>query len=129
MTFLFFAIAIGLCCGANAWMVALIGTSTMALVTIIFSKVGHDNAGSADYILIFRSDRKAPWDEINAEAQSLISWKQLRGATDLDHGKDFEYTYSVRLASKAKPESIVGELSNGVMRQVTLITPENHLEL
>lgn len=129
MTFLFFAIAIGLCSGANAWMVALIGTSIISLVTIIFSKVGHDNAGSADYILIFRSDRKAPWDEITAEAQSLISWKQLRGATDLDHGKDFEYTYSVRLASKTKPESIVGELSNGVMRQVTLITPENHLEL
>ena len=129
MTFLFFAIGIGLCSGANAWMVALIGTAIISLVTIIFSKVGHDKAGSADYILIFRSDRKAPWDEIKAEAQSLISWKQLRGATDLDHGKDFEYTYSVRLASKAKPESIVGELSNGIMRQVTLITPENHLEL
>ncbi|MCG8607912.1 DUF4956 domain-containing protein [bacterium] len=129
MTFLFLAIGIGLCCGANAWMVAVSGTVIISLITIIFSKIGHDKAGSADYILIFRSDRKSPWEELQPEAQSLISWKQLRGATDLDHGKDFEYTYSVKLASKAKPESIVGELSNGVMRQVTLITPENHLEL
>ena len=66
---------------------------------------------------------------MNQEAQSLLSWKQLRGATDIDHGKEFEYTYSVRLGSRATPEKLVSQLSNGVIRQVTLITPENHLEL
>ncbi|NIR49002.1 DUF4956 domain-containing protein [candidate division KSB1 bacterium] len=129
MTFLFLAIGIGLCCGANAWLVAIIGTSTISVVTVVMSKIGHNAAGSADYILIFRSDQKEPWNSIKPEAQSLISWKQLRGATDIDHGKDFEYTYSVKLASKASPEKIVSELSNGVVREVTLITPENHLEL
>lgn len=129
MTFLFLAIGIGLCCGANAWMVAIMGTALIALITIVMSKVGHDAVGSADYILIFRSNENDPWNSIRPEAQSLISWKQLRGATDIDHGKEFEYTYSVRLASKASPEKIVGELSNGVVREVTLITPENHLEL
>ncbi|MFQ5649794.1 MAG: DUF4956 domain-containing protein [bacterium] len=129
MTFLFLSIGIGLCCGANAWMVAISGTVIISLITIIMSRVGHDQAGSADYILIFRSYEKEPWEKINPEAQSLLSWKQLRGATDIDQGKDFEYTYSVRLASKATPERIVSELSNGVIRQVTLITPENHLEL
>ncbi len=129
MTFLFLAIGIGLCCGANAWMVAITGTVVISLITVIMSKVGHDRAGSADYILIFRSNEKEPWQKINPEAQALLSWKQLRGATDINSGKDFEYTYSVRLANKATPEKIVGELSNGVIRQVTLITPENHLEL
>lgn len=129
MTFLFLSIGIGLCCGANAWMVAISGTVIISLITILMSKVGHDQAGSADYILIFKSQEKEPWEKLKAEAQSLVSWKQLRGATDIDHGDDFEYTYSVRLAAKATPERIVGELSNGVIREVTLITPENHLEL
>ena len=129
MTFLFLGIGIGLCCGANAWLVTIIGTALISLITIVMSKIGNTKAGSADYIMIFRSEHHDPWAKIKPEAQSLISWKQLRGATDLDHGKDFEYTYSIRLASKASAEQIVGAMSNGVVRNVTIITPENHLEI
>ncbi len=129
MTFLFLSIGIGLCCGANAWMVGIIGTTMISLITILMTKVGHNTVGSADYILIFRSDQKEPFEKIDPAARDLLSWKQLRGATDINQGKDFEYTYSVRLASKVTPERIVGELSNGIIRDVTLIAPENHLEL
>ncbi len=130
MTFLFLAIGIGLCCGANAWMVAVIGTVMISLITVVMSKIGHGNVGSADYILIFRSNQKEPWSAVSPSAQDMISWKQLRGATDVDSGKEFEYTYNVRLASKASPEHIVSEFGkNGTIRQVTMIAPENHLDL
>ncbi len=129
MTFLFLGIGIGLCSGANAWMVAIIGTVLISLITILMSKIGHDKAGSADYIMIFRSEHSEPWEKVKPEAQSLIAWKQLRGATDLDHGKEFEYTYSIKLAPKASPERVIGAMSNGAVRQVTIITPENHLEI
>ena len=130
MTFLFLSIGIGLCCGASAWMVALIGTLFIGLSTIVMSKIGHHKASSADYILIFRSDQKEPWSHLPATALEMISWKQLRGATDVNSGKEYEYTYNVRLASKATAESIVSALgSNGVARQVTMIAPENHLEI
>ena len=130
MTFLFLSIGIGLCCGASAWMVALIGTLFTALATVVMSKVGAHKASSADYILIFRSDNKEPWDHLPAAAQELIAWKQLRGATDVDAGKEFEYTYNVRLASKVSAERVVGAFSgNGAARQVTMIAPENHLEI
>lgn len=130
MTFLFLAIGIGLCCGANAWLVAVIGTAVISLITVVMSKIGHGGAGSADYILIFRSNQKEPWSSVSPAAQDLIAWKQLRGVTDVDSGNEFEYTYNVRLASKASPERIVGEFGkNGGMKQVTMITPENHLDL
>jgi uncharacterized membrane protein YhiD involved in acid resistance len=130
MTFLFLAIGIGLCCGANAWMVAVIGTVMVSSITIVMSKIGHGKVGSADYILIFRSNQKDPWNAVSPAAQDMISWKQLRGATDVDSGAEFEYTYNVRLASKTSPERVVGELGkNGAIRQVTMITPENHLDL
>ncbi len=129
MTFLFLGIGIGLCCGANAWIVAIIGTALISAITIVISKIGGSKAGSADYIMIFRSEHKDPWEKIKPEAHSLISWKQLRGATDLNQGKDFEYTYSIRLAPKASPEHVVSAMSNGVVRNVTIITPENHLEI
>ncbi len=128
MTFLFLGIGVGLCCGANAWIVAIIGTAMISLLTIVMSKIG-SKTSSADYIMIFRSEHKEPWEKLKPEAQSLIAWKQLRGATDVNQGKDFEYTYSIRLAHKASPESIVGAMSNGVVRNVTIITPENHLEI
>jgi len=129
MAFLFLAISIGLTAGANVWMVGVIGTIVISLITLVMSRIGHNLVGSADYILIFRSEQKEPWNALPAEAQRLIAWKQLRGATDVDHGQDFEYTYSVRLAPRASAERIVGEFSNGVIRQVTLIAPENHLEI
>lgn len=129
MTFLFVAIGIGLTAGANVWMVGLLGTATIALMTIAMTKIGHNSAVSGDYILIFRSNHKEPWEALPPEAQKLIAWKQLRGVTDIDQGMDFEYTYSVRLAPEVAPESIAGNFSNGVARQVTMIAPENHLEL
>jgi len=129
MTFLFLAIGIGLCCGANAWLIAIIGTVIISLITLMMSKIGHDKAGSGDYILIFRSPETDPWNSLSANAQSLVSWKQLRGATDLDGGKDYEYTYSLRLARNVTPEQIVGNFNSNSIRQVTLITPENHLEM
>ncbi len=106
MTFLFLAIGIGLCAGANAWIVAVVGTTIISFITGLMAKVGHGKAGSADYILIFRSDQGDPWEGISAQAKALIAWKQLRGATDINNGKEFEYTYSVRLARKAKAEKI-----------------------
>lgn len=129
LTFLLVSIGIGLTAGANVWVVGLIGTVTLAAITIVMTRAGHSGADSGDYILIFRSNSKEPWEALPPDAQQLIAWKQLRGVTDIDHGQDFEYTYSVRLASKANPERIVGEFSNGIARDVTLITPENHLEL
>ena len=129
MTFLFMAIAIGLTAGANVWLVGILGTIVVALIAIVMTKAGHNQASSADYILIFRSDRQDPWEALPAGAKELITWRQLRGVTDIAQGQDFEYTYSVRLASRASPERVATEFSNGVARQVTMITPENHLEL
>ncbi|MDX1412858.1 MAG: DUF4956 domain-containing protein [Candidatus Promineifilaceae bacterium] len=129
MTFLFMAVAIGLTAGAFVWLVGIIGTVVVVIIVLVMSRAGHDRAGSGDYILIFRSHEKEPWTQLPADAQSLISWKQLRGATELGPNEDIEYTYNVRLASKVAPEQIVSSLSNGIMHQVTMIAPENHLEL
>jgi uncharacterized membrane protein YhiD involved in acid resistance len=130
MVFLFFAVAIGLCSGANAWMLAMVGTVLMSLVTVMIPRVSFTRAAASDYILVFRSGLKEPWQALSEEAQSLVTWKQLRGATDADHGTEFEYTYNVRFASKASPEAVVSEISkNNDISRVTLIAPENHLDL
>jgi len=129
MTYLLGAIGIGLCAGANAWLIGTIGAAVLAVVAVVMSKIGHDRVGSADYVLIFRSGLREPWTALPEEAQRLIAWKQLRSATDVDSGTEFEYTYSVRLASRVPPERVVGELSQGALRQVIMIAPENHLEL
>jgi uncharacterized membrane protein YhiD involved in acid resistance len=131
MLFLFVSVAIGLAAGADVWDIAVAGTIVVSIIVLVFWKLGHSAPGSADYILIFRSDQKEPWTAVSPETQQLVSWKQLRGATDLDSGTDFEYTYSVRLAPKASPESVLSGLAdgNGHIRQVQLIAPENHLAI
>ncbi|MFV1963883.1 MAG: DUF4956 domain-containing protein [Pirellulaceae bacterium] len=131
MTFLFMAIAIGLTAGANAWLIGITGTLVISVITAVMSKIGHDNASSADYVLIFRSDEGDPWSYVRDDVRDLVTWKQLRGVTNLDHGS--EYTYNVRLRSKTSAEQLAAELgngaSNGRIHQVTLIAPENHLDL
>jgi len=129
MLFLFVAIGIGLTAGANAWLVGVIGTTVIGLTTVVVSKLSNSRVSSADYILIFRSEERDPWNILPTQAQKLVSWKQLRSATDVDSGKDFEYTYSVRLASQTSPEKMVAEIGNGKIRQVALLAPENHLDL
>jgi uncharacterized membrane protein YhiD involved in acid resistance len=129
MAFLFFAVGIGLCAGANAWLLAIMGTVMVSLVTILVPRVSHTRAASSDYILVFRSTKKEPWLTLPERAQDLVTWKQLRGATDADHGQEFEYTYNVRLHRKASPETLVKEFSRGDLSRVTLIAPENHLDL
>jgi hypothetical protein len=129
LIFLLVSIGIGLTAAANAWMVGVIGTAIVSTIMLMLTKIGHDRAGSSDYILIFRSEEKDPWSKLPEAAQDLISWRQLRSATEIDAGQDTEFTYSVRLAPKTTPERIVGSVSNGVMRQVTMIAPENHLDL
>ena len=131
MTFLFMAIAIGLTAGANAWLVGITGTLFLAVLTIVMSKIGHDNAAAADYVLIFRSDEEDPWSHVRDDVKDMVSWKQLRGVTNLDSGSEF--TYNVRLRSKASAERLATELGNGAsnnrIHQVTMIAPENHLDL
>jgi hypothetical protein len=129
LIFLLVAIGIGLTSAANAWMIGLIGTAVISGIMLVLSRIGHDRAGSSDYILIFRSHDREPWKGLSEDAQRLISWKQLRSATDIDAGDEFEYTYSVRLARDATPEGVVGNLANGRIRQVSVIAPENHLDL
>jgi len=129
MLFLFVAIGIGLTAGANAWLVGVIGTTVIGLTTVVVSKLSNSRVSSADYILIFRSEERDPWNILPTQAQKLVSWKQLRSATDVDSGKDFEYTYSVRLASQTSPEKMVAEIGNVKIRQVALLAPENHLDL
>ena len=130
MAFLLFGIGMGLCAGANAWLLAMIGTLMVSAITLVLPRVGRTATSASDYILVFRSGEKEPWQSLPATAQQLVSWKQLRGATDADHGQEFEYTYNVRLAGRTAPETVVRELaSNGKISQVTLIAPENHLDL
>ena len=130
MVFLFFAVALGLCSGANAWMLAMIGTVMVSLVAVLIPQVSYTRAAASDYILVFRSTLKEPWTAMSEAAQNMVTWKQLRGATDADHGSVFEFTYNVRLGSKTSPEAVVNEISkNENVSRVTLIAPENHLDL
>jgi hypothetical protein len=133
MSFLFMAVGIGLTTGANTWLVAISGTLAVSLITTVMSKFGRDGVSSGDYVLVFRSSEEEPWEQVNPDVRSQITWKQLRGVTDLGHGKDFEYTYNVRLRPKTSAERLAGQLgnggSNGTFRQVTMIAPENHLDL
>lgn len=129
MTFLFMSVGIGLCAGAGALLIGLMGTALISAIVVALFAFGHGSLGSSDYILVFRSREADPWSKLPEAARSLIAWRQLRGATDIDRGQDFEYTYSVRLAPKAVAEQLVTSITGDVAREVTLITPENHLEL
>lgn len=128
MTFLFMSVSIGLCAGAGTWMVGLVGTATVAAIAIGLYWAGHGGLGSADYILVFRSGLPDPWGQLPEPAQALLSWKQLRGATKMG-GELVEYTYAVRLAPRASAEQVLHALSGDLVQDVTLITPENHLEI
>lgn len=129
LIFLLVAIGIGLTSAANAWMVGVIGTAVISVMIIVLSKAGHGTVDSGDYILMFRSGQKEPWEAHPQDAQKLIKWKQLRSVTDVDSGTEYEFTYSIKLASGASPEKIVASFNKETIRNISVIAPENHLEL
>lgn len=129
MSFLFLMIGIGLCCGAGAYPLAIMGTAFVCVVLTVMHYIPKSRQSPNEYILVFRQDASCNGEAESALA-SLVCWRELHGASDLGAGGGCEYTYRVRLASATTPEKLMHRLQSidGIFDS-TLISPQSQVAI
>ncbi|MCQ2523796.1 MAG: DUF4956 domain-containing protein [Lachnospiraceae bacterium] len=124
--YIFWAIAIGICCGVSDYEIAVVGTAFIFVVILIFGNV-QDNAR---YLLVIRSDRKSAKD-----IREVVEKYYNKGAifrTDNSNLEQDEIIYLVSSKVKKKAEKKNGSLNEklyeieGVI-DVKLISQNNEM--
>lgn len=129
MSFLFLMIGIGLCCGAGAYPLAIMGAGFVCFVLTVMHYIPKSRHNANEYILVFRQDASSN-GEVESALTGLVSWRELHGACDLGEEGGCEYTYRVRLASTTTPEQLMHRLKSiEGLRDSTLISPESQVAI
>lgn len=113
MTYMFWAIGIGLSCGANMYFLGILGSIVIAVFMFVFSK-GINN--STTYLLICSTCCENDTEKINNILNSLLKNYRLKIKTVSDERTDI--TYEINLAkcnenvliSKIKSETQVNQI-------------------
>lgn len=98
IAFVFWAISIGLCCGANMYIIAVMGSLVLAVVLVVFSKNPYD---SAAYLVVVRGEAgKLNADEIRKVLDECSSRTRLRMSNST--ARQDEITWELYLSGKGK---------------------------
>ena len=96
LMFLFWAISIGLCCGASMYIISALGSVMLAVVLVVFARHPYD---SAAYLLVVRGQAGAlPTADIRAALDACSSRIRLRMSNSTAH--EDEMTWELYLTGK-----------------------------
>ena len=96
IAFVFWAISIGLCCGASMYIIAVLGSLVLAVILVIFARNPYD---SAAYLVVVRGAAGAlPAEEIRKALDSCSSRIRLRMSNST--AQEDEITWELYLTGK-----------------------------
>lgn len=96
IAFVFWAISIGLCCGASMYIISTLGSVMLAVVLVVFARHPYD---SAAYLLVVRGQAGAlPTADIRAALDACSSRIRLRMSNSTAH--EDEMTWELYLTGK-----------------------------
>ena len=96
IAFVFWAISIGLCCGASMYIIAVLGSLVLAVILAIFARDPYD---SAAYLVVVRGAAGAlPAEEIRKALDSCSSRIRLRMSNST--AQEDEITWELYLTGK-----------------------------
>ena len=96
IAFVFWAISIGLCCGASMYIISALGSVMLAVVLVVFARHPYD---SAAYLLVVRGQAGAlPTADIRAALDACSSRIRLRMSNSTAH--EDEMTWELYLTGK-----------------------------
>lgn len=97
IAFVFWAISIGLCCGASMYIISALGSLVLAAVLLLFAKNPYD---SAAYLLVVRGAANAlPMQEIRKVLDACSSRTRLRMSNST--ASEDEVTWELYLSGKS----------------------------
>lgn len=108
IAFLFWAISIGLCCGANMYIIAVLGSAVITALLFAFKMDLYERSA---YLLVVRSTAGAmPADEMEALLKENTASYRVRMSNAT--GREEEVTYEVSLSGRKKqtPQALQKQL-------------------
>lgn len=108
--YIFWGIAIGICCGVADYMVAIIGTVFIFVLLVIFGMV-QDNQR---FLLVIRAGREKEKDVIKAVNEFYGNKAELRVNNSTVETTEFIYELSQKLINKTKNKGSISEVLYGI---------------
>lgn len=108
IAFLFWAICIGLCCGANMYSIGFIGSLIISGLLLVFSKNIYDRTS---YLVVIRgSTESLPIEEIEAILAEQTSIFRLRMSNKTSDSEELTYEIGFSVKKGQKPQSLQSKL-------------------
>lgn len=128
IVYLFFALAIGMACGTNSYVMAIMGTALISAVIFFLDKTNFGSISRFEYILAFQTDSRKE-NIYNGVFEKYLKDKILLNARSLEEGKVLELTFNVRLRNKGDFEKVIRDLrkTKGISK-VSVISSSNNIE-
>lgn len=108
--YIFWGIAIGICCGVADYTVAIIGTVFIFVLLVIFGMV-QDNQR---YLLVIRAGRASEKEIMNAVKEFYENKAELRVNNSTVETTEFIYELSQKMMDKAKDKGNISEVLYGI---------------
>lgn len=126
--YLFFALAIGMACGTNNYVIAMMGTILIGAIIFFLDKINFGSISRFEYILAFQTDSRKE-NLYNSVFEKYLKDKILLNARSLEEGKSLELTFNVRLRNKEDFEKMIRDLrkTKGISK-VSIISSSNDVE-
>lgn len=128
IVYLFFSIAIGMACGTNNYVIAIMGTALIGAIIFFLDKINFGSISQFEYILAFQADSRKE-NLYNPVFEQYLKDKILLNARSLEGGKLLELTFNVHLKNKEDFQNLIKDLrkTRGISK-VSVISSSNNIE-
>jgi hypothetical protein len=129
ITFVFFALTVGIGCGVFAWAVSIIGTGVVSLAVIALQLIPLGVRGDVRLLRVDLAAYKIGEGDLDNSLDQFVDKKWLEEARSLRFGETLSMRYRVVLSSGKTIEQVVRALSviEGVERVVLVANDEESL--
>jgi hypothetical protein len=125
MVYLFWAVAIGLGCGTNSWLVVVAASAFMACAILVLHFFHFGRARHAEYVLVVTGSERVPLDPIKHLLGGHAAVTELRSYDAKEDG--WELVFELRLLreqSGDEPGMIDSLRELAGVEQVSLLAPQ-----
>lgn len=113
IAYVFWALVVGMACGTQGYLVAIIATALIIAIIILLSKMNFGSIRKHDYILRYYQDTSlVSSEDIQELLQTYLRSSILLTMNTHEAGRVFEFSYNVHFINEAEQGNLLKELSS-----------------
>ncbi|KKP35519.1 hypothetical protein A2483_04735 [Candidatus Peregrinibacteria bacterium RIFOXYC2_FULL_33_13] len=130
ISYIFFALIVGMAIGTQSYLIAIISTIFLCILLFVLTKVNFGSMQKFDHIVTFTlNTEKAGTEAYQSVFQNFLKSNSLLNVNAGNHGKKLEFSFNIRFMDQSKTGEFVQTLEKTIgIEDVTLIAVKENLE-